>query len=97
MGDLHINTGGPSIPLRGIQKCPTCQQRRRMTGAFQLYYSVIWTCCTCGDGFADGQRLPRRWSVKDAAKAQARWSTSRTWDNSIGDIWALMGQGGSDV
>ncbi len=52
--------GGGGFPLRRIAACPTCKQRRRFAGLDSgPYYGVAWTCCACGDSWADGERLER--------------------------------------
>lgn len=68
---------------RGIVHCPTCDRRRRFVVFFQAWYGGTWTCCGCGDSFADGQRLPRPfkrgWRAESIRSARRRWSTSGPW------------------
>lgn len=73
-------TSPPSINIRRVTYCPTCQQRRRFTGFDQLWYGPTWTCLGCGDSWAGGERLPRpfrpRWRTEARRAAAARWGTA---------------------
>jgi hypothetical protein len=78
MTTLLVNVCRPdTFPVRRILRCPTCKQRRRFSGLDAAWYGVTWTCCACGDSFADGERLLRpsraRWRIESAAKAKAVW------------------------
>lgn len=63
--------------LRAVKYCPTCERRRRFAGLAQEWYGTIWTCCSCGDAWEDGERLPRpfvrAWRQEYAAKAKRDW------------------------
>lgn len=65
------------FPLRRILRCPTCKQRRRFSGHDAAWYGATWTCCHCGDSFADGHRLQRParrgWRTDAATKAKRVW------------------------
>lgn len=74
---VHINTGGPKTWIRRVGTCPCCKDRRRIVGFFQEWYGTTWTCCGCGDSWADGEILPRPfcrgWRGQAIAKAKVRW------------------------
>ena len=49
-----------NFPLHRISNCPTCKQRRRTAGNDRgAWIGVIWTCCSCGDRWGDGEMLER--------------------------------------
>lgn len=81
---VHVHVCAPPTTWgRGILRCPTCRRRRRFVVFFQPWYGGTWTCCGCGDSFADGQRLPRPfrrgWRADATRDARARWATAAPW------------------
>ena len=77
---VHICWARHDDEVRAVVRCPTCKTRRRFAGWFQEWYGITWTCCACGDSFADGYRLlrsnARGWRRKAAADAKALWARS---------------------
>ena len=83
-----------TVTFRSVRHCPTCRTRRRMVGVAAVWYGATWTCCTCGDSWGDGERLPRPfargWRTRAADIARRRWAAApavadarRAWD----DLW----------
>ena len=66
------------FPLRRITHCSTCNRRRRFAGLDAPWYGVTWTCCGCGDSWADGERLQRPfrrgWRAEAKKHAKAVWA-----------------------
>jgi hypothetical protein len=66
-----------AFPLRRIGRCFNCKRRRRIAGLDAAWYGAIWTCCACGDSWADGEVLPRpfkpRWREEATKQARATW------------------------
>lgn len=64
---------------RRIVYCPTCDRNRRFVTMHQHWYGTTWTCCACGDSWADGERLTRPfspgWRQKAAVAAKKRWAS----------------------
>ncbi len=64
------------VAWREVGPCPTCGQRRWRLAEHELWYGVTRTCLTCGDAWADGERLPRPvvrgWRVEAVAQARTR-------------------------
>jgi hypothetical protein len=71
----RINICRPAtFPIRAILRCPTEKRRRRFATLDAAWYGPTWTCCGCGDSFADGERLrrPARRGWREEVKAHAK-------------------------
>lgn len=60
--------------------CPTCLKRRRFFAWFQDWYGWHFTCLSCGDQWAEGERLTRPFcpgwrkaNIDHAKKQMAEW------------------------
>lgn len=81
-----------NFPLRRVNVCPTCKQRRRIAGADRGAWSgVIWTCCGCGDQWADGKMLERpfrpRWRRENIAAAKVTWDEAGQYTAADHSAW----------
>lgn len=79
-------------PIRRVLKCPVCHQRRRVIGRDRgAWYDVLWTCCGCGDSWADGELLPRPfrrgWRKEAIADARRRWLAAGPFDREAHWAW----------
>lgn len=76
MAEFHI-CRPKTVVVRMVTLCPTCKTRRRMVASCTTWYSPIATCCTCGDSWSDGERLPRPfargWRQQSSARARSAW------------------------
>lgn len=72
--NVHINWTRTDQAFVKMNKCPTCKTRRKMWGSFQEWYGTTWTCLTCGDEWADGERAERPfrrgWRAENIAAAR---------------------------
>ena len=78
---MSVHVCAPAtVTFRRRRYCPTCQTSRRMVGSAAVWYGTTWTCCTCGDAWGDGERLPRPfargWREREAARARRRWDSA---------------------
>ena len=68
---------------RRVVLCPTCGTRRRVVVSLFVWYSSLWTCCTCGESWSDGEILPRPfrrgWRTDEARRARREWNQATTW------------------
>lgn len=77
---IHINRGSNTYRRR-IIFCPICKRKTRFVQQINTgYYSPIFTCCSCGDSWSDGELHPRpfkpRWRQEAVRHAQKRWATA---------------------
>lgn len=71
--------GGTRWIVRRVFTCPVCGHRGRIVmhdpGG---YWSVSWTCCTCGDSWSDGELrerpFRRGWRTEAQRRAKADWA-----------------------
>lgn len=81
----------PQYLIRRIAHCPTCKTRRRFIGADALWYGTTWTCCRCGDSWADGERMERPfargWRAEATRRARASWEEAGTYDRAAHNAW----------
>lgn len=69
-----------TVTFRRVRHCPTCERPRRMVAVVAVWYGSLVTCCTCGDTWGDGHRLPRPfargWRARESAEARRRWAAA---------------------
>lgn len=67
----------PAIYVRAVKHCPVCKRRRRFVGFHRPWHGITWTCCGCGDQWADGELVERPfkrgWRRENTARARATW------------------------
>jgi hypothetical protein len=85
---------GGSFPLRRVVHCWNCKRRRRVAGLdLGAWYGVRWTCCGCGDGWADGERLERPfkrgWRVEAIAAARKTWAEAGQYSKADHEAWVM--------
>ena len=79
-------------PIRRVYVCPVCHERHRIIGTDRgAWYGILWTCCGCGDSWADGEILPRPfqrgWRQKAVAEARRRWVAAGPYDRAAHRAW----------
>lgn len=81
---VHIYA--PSVWIRKVkkQKCPTCKGLRRFICDFYEWHGWYQTCLTCGDTWAEGERLERpfRRGWRQEAVKEAKERAKNCYDRS---------------
>ena len=61
-----------------VLECDTCKRQRRFLETHEEYYGYRHTCLTCGEKYADFERLPRPfepgWRKRNVESAKRLWA-----------------------
>ena len=78
---IHIYAP-PGYSYRTIQRCPTCDRRRRMVVTIYSWFGADTVCCGCGESWNEESRcerpFERGWRKRAVTGAKKLWNRATT-------------------
>lgn len=87
-GGVAVCSAPQNVVRRRFLNCWNCETKRRVAQVYQgVWYGDHFYCCHCGDGWGEGETMPRPfargWREKAIIRAREYWDSavSKTeWD-----------------